>query len=163
MLEKIVSGGQTGVDRAALDAAMDLGIEVGGWCPKGRLAVDGTIPPKYLLKETPDESYRTRTHWNVRDSDATLIIFGDELTGGTALTMEFCGQLGRPYEIHQLKAAGATRSGDAENDLMEVMYWLRSQPVGVLNVAGPREETFCPIHDRAYAFLRKLFQIAQRT
>lgn len=162
MLEKIVSGGQTGVDRAALDAAMDLGIEVGGWCPKGRLAVDGTIPSKYPLTETPDESYQTRTQWNVRDSDATLIIFGDELAGGTALTMEFCGQLGKPYEIHQIKAAGASWAGTAESDVMEILYWLSSHPINVLNVAGPREETFCPIHDRAYRFLKKLFQLAQR-
>lgn len=157
MLKKVVSGGQTGVDRAALDAAMDLGIEVDGWCPKGRLAVDGTIPAKYPLTETPDESYQTRTRWNVRDSDATLIIFGDELTGGTALTIESCGQLGRPYEILQLKAAGAT-----ESDVMEILYWLKSHPIDVLNVAGPREETFCPIHGRAYALLRKFFQLAQR-
>lgn len=162
MLKKVVSGGQTGVDRAALDAAMDLGIEVGGWCPKGRLAVDGTIPAKYPLTETPDESYRTRTHWNVRDSDATLIIFGDDLAGGTALTMEFCGQLGRPYEIHQLQATGVAAAGGSESDLMEVLYRLNSHPIDVLNVAGPREEIFCPIHDRAQAFLRRLFQLAQR-
>jgi len=71
VLEKIVSGGQAGVDRAALDAAMALGIDIGGWCPRGRRAIDGEIPAKYPLKETRGKSYQTRTMWNVRDSDAT--------------------------------------------------------------------------------------------
>jgi len=163
MLQKIVSGGQTGVDRAALDAAMDLGIEVGGWCPKGRLAIDGTIPSKYPLTETPDESYHVRTEWNVRDSDATLIIFGDELTGGTAQAMEYCGQLGRPYEIYQLKGGGGSWQDDVHNNLVEAVYWLRDHPIKVLNVAGPREETFCPIYDRTYAFVSKLFQLTQKS
>lgn len=158
MFEKIVSGGQTGVDRAALDAAMDLGIEVGGWCPKGRLAVDGTIPEKYPLTETPDESYDTRTQWNVRDSDATLIVFGDELTGGTALTIEYCGQLGKPCEVHQLEAGPSDWAIGVADIPVEILYWLHDNPVRVLNVAGPREENFCPIYDRSYAFLHKLFK-----
>jgi len=73
-LRKIISGGQTGVDRAALDAAMNLGIEIGGWCPRGRTALDGVIPAKYPLIETHGKSYQTRTKWNVRDSDGTLIL-----------------------------------------------------------------------------------------
>ena len=162
MFSKVVSGGQTGVDRAALDAAMDLGIEVGGWCPKGRLAVDGTIPSKYPLKETTDESYSTRTRWNVRDSDATLIIFGDELTGGTAQTIEYCGLLGKPYGVHQLTRAGTSTAAGADRDLAEVLHWLDSLPISVLNVAGPREGTVCPVYNRTFTFLRGLFRTFQR-
>ena len=95
----IVSGGQTGVDRAALDAAMALGLEVGGWCPKGRRAADGPIPDSYPLTETKCNKYRTRTRWNVRDSDATLILCEGEPTGGTALTVQFCEQLNKPFLI----------------------------------------------------------------
>lgn len=71
---KIVSGGQTGVDRAALDVALELGLPCGGWCPKGRKAEDGVIHSRYPLKETPSEEYNERTTWNVRDSDGTLIV-----------------------------------------------------------------------------------------
>ncbi|MDQ6972658.1 MAG: putative molybdenum carrier protein, partial [Mariprofundaceae bacterium] len=96
-LRKVVSGGQTGVDRAALDAAMVLGVEVGGWCPRGRRALDGEIAAKYPLSETRGRSYQTRTKWNVRDSDATLILCRDEPSGGTALTIKYCEQLGKPF------------------------------------------------------------------
>ena len=72
---KIISGGQTGVDRAALDAALAAGIAVGGWCPKGRLAEDGPLPDHYPLEETPSRRYRQRTQWNVRDSDGTLVLY----------------------------------------------------------------------------------------
>ncbi len=161
MLEKIVSGGQTGVDRAALDAAMDLGIEVGGWCPQGRRAVDGKIPSKYPLTETPGKSYQTRTKWNVRDSDATLIICRDEPTGGTALTMEYCEQLGRPYEVYQLKGGEVARLDGPDSNPAGLAYGLSCHPFKVLNVAGPREGKFCPIYDHAYLFLHELFKLMQ--
>mgnify|MGYP003793290687 CR=1 FL=1 len=86
MIKKIVSGGQTGVDRAALDVAMQLGIPVGGWCPRGRRAEDGRIPDSYPLREASSVNYAKRTELNVRDSDGTLILSGGPLTGGTALT-----------------------------------------------------------------------------
>lgn len=85
-VRRIVSGGQTGVDRAALDVAMQLSIEHGGWCPRGRLAEDGTIPSRYDLRETRSAKYHVRTERNVVDSDATLILYRKSLTGGTLLT-----------------------------------------------------------------------------
>ena len=86
MIRRIVSGGQTGVDRAALDVALSLGIPCAGWCPRGRRAEDGPIDARYPLNETPSTSYAKRTEWNVRDSDATLILARLPLGGGTALT-----------------------------------------------------------------------------
>ena len=93
LIEKIVSGGQTGVDRAALDWALQRGVAHGGWCPKGRLAADGPLPERYLLRETDSMGYRQRTKLNVRDSDATLIFNTGVLDGGTLQTVRF-----RPWE-----------------------------------------------------------------
>jgi len=160
VLEKVVSGGQTGVDRAALDAAMGLGIDVGGWCPRGRRAADGVIPSKYPLTETRGKSYQTRTRWNVRDSDATLIICRDEPVGGTALTIRFCEQLGKPYQVCQPKAGDMSCAGNPE-DPQGVACWLDTLRVQVLNVAGPRESRRCPIYDYAYSFLIELFRFTQ--
>ena len=95
-LEKIVSGGQTGVDRAALDVAMSLGIPCGGWCPKGRKAEDGRIPDRYPLRETDSASYRKRTILNVADSDGTLILAVGELRGGTLATKRAASELRKP-------------------------------------------------------------------
>jgi len=160
VLEKIVSGGQTGVDRAVLDAAMELGIEVGGWCPRGRRAKDGIIPAKYPLQETRGKSYQTRTKWNVRDSDATLIICRDEPTGGTALTIKYCEAMNKPYYVYQLKG-GETTWVDSPEDPGAVLYWLNCFQVQILNVAGPREGKHCPIYDHAYALLTELLKMSR--
>ncbi|OIO75001.1 MAG: hypothetical protein AUJ57_00880 [Zetaproteobacteria bacterium CG1_02_53_45] len=150
-LNKVVSGGQTGVDRAALDAAMAVNLPVGGWCPKGRLALDGEIPAKYPLTETRGKSYQTRTKWNVRDSDATLIICRDEPGGGTALTIKCCEQLGKPFLVYRLQ--GDNVRGGYPEDPGPVYNWLCTNHVKVLNVAGPREGRLCPIYKHANAFL----------
>jgi hypothetical protein len=95
---KIVSGGQTGADRAALDWALAHGVECGGWCPKGRRAEDGVIPIAYPLTETPSSDYAQRTEWNVRDSDATVIFsLAPRLTGGSRLTRDLAARHGRPF------------------------------------------------------------------
>ena len=94
---KIVSGGQTGADRAALDWALAHGVECGGWCPKGRKAEDGPIDPKYPLKKTPSAAYIQRTEWNVRDSDATVLFSVNRvLSGGSKKTLEFARKHGNP-------------------------------------------------------------------
>jgi len=159
---KVISGGQTGVDRAALDAAIDLGIEVGGWCPRGRKALDGVIPAKYPLQETRGKSYQTRTKWNVRDSDSTLIICRDEPAGGTALTIKYCKQLGKPYEVYQLKAGEGLYVGYPE-DPRGIAYWLNTLNIEVLNVAGPREGKHCLIYQHAYSLLSELFHLMQNS
>ena len=128
---RVVSGGQTGVDRGALDAALAAGVPVGGWCPKGRWAEDGPIPPRYPLVETPSGDPAQRTRWNVRDSDATLIVSPGPLAGGTALTAEVARSLGRPCAVW----APVPETVDAA-----VAWIARSVPPGAtLNVAGPRE------------------------
>ena len=96
-LKKIVSGGQTGVDRTALDVAIQLGLEHGGWCPRGRMAEDGRIPECYQLTECAEPDYRLRTEQNVIDSDGTLILFHEPLTGGTRLTRRFARKHIKPY------------------------------------------------------------------
>jgi hypothetical protein len=94
----IVSGAQTGADRAGLDWAVSRGLPYDGWCPKGRTSEDGPIPPAYVLRETPTGGYRTRTAWNVRDSDVTLVFtLSDALDGGSKLTAEVARRLGRPW------------------------------------------------------------------
>ena len=145
---KMVSGGQTGVDRAALDAAIALGIPHGGWCPKGRLAEDGAIPPRYCLTETESAEYAVRTEGNVRDSDATLILCRGGPTGGTELTLRMAERWEKPHLEVNL---------DRPPDLEAVCRWLAEIRPAVLNVAGPRESQSRGIAARAEAFLRQLF------
>ena len=144
----IVSGGQTGVDRAALDAALAHGLAVRGWCPKARWAEDGPIPDRYPFRETPSADPAQRTRWNVRDSDATLILSPVPLTGGTALTVDVARALGRPHRV-------ADPSTDPVGPVAE---WVRRQAEGGrLNVAGPRESEAPGVYAASRAWLAALF------
>jgi len=150
MIERIVAGGQTGVDRAGLDAGLAVGLPVGGWCPLGRRAEDGKIPACYPLDETPSPDYRERTEWNVRDSDGTLILArGRRLTGGTALTKDLADRYGRPVLVVDLRT---------EQGPDPVIAWLEKNAITTLNVAGPRESQQPGIHDLAQAFMGRLIQ-----
>ena len=141
---KIISGGQTGVDRGALDAAISLDIPHGGWCPRGRLAEDGSIPDRYRLRETDSAEYGVRTEQNVLDGDATLILCRGPLRGGTELTLRLARQHGRPHRVVDL---------DGETDAVEVRRWLAERQVEILNVAGPRESQSPGIKALARDFL----------
>lgn len=147
MLERIVSGGQTGVDRGALDAAMACGIACSGWCPRGRRAEDGRIPDRYPLQETGSPDYRERTERNVIDSDGTLVIARGALSGGTALTRAIAQQLGRPCLVVDL---------DAAPPLERVVEWVRGHDVRILNVAGPRESQRPGIQEAARRLVAEL-------
>jgi hypothetical protein len=145
MVERIVSGGQTGVDRAALDVALELGLACGGWCPKGRRAEDGPIPERYPLRETTSSRYPQRTKANVLDSDGTLILTRNSLAGGTALTIQIAHAKGKPCWIADL-----TRSPDPA----DVRNWCLTRQIRILNVAGPRESEKPGIYEQAAEFLR---------
>ncbi len=131
----IVSGGQTGADRAAIDFAIEFSLAHGGWCPRGRKAEDGPIDERYELTETPSHRYNQRTEWNVRDSDATVVFsIMRDVTGGTALTLALARRLGKPYLHLSSEAASETGADPAA----ELLTFLGEHQVGRLNVAGPR-------------------------
>lgn len=147
MVHRIVSGGQTGVDRAALDAAIRIGIDHGGWVPKGRKAEDGRIPGHYSLCETETPNYAERTEKNVLDSDATLIVSRGPLKGGSRLTMILAMRYGKPW-LHVDLASVPEHEG-----VGSVRSWLGANQVGVLNVAGPRAGNDSAIYGLAFDLL----------
>lgn len=148
MLERILSGGQTGVDRAALDAALAAGIPTGGWCPRGRLAEDGRIPEHYPLVETNSPNYAERTRLNVAHSDATLVLNRASPRGGTRLTCMLAERLGRSLLVIDPQAPHA---------MAEIQSWLTREDIRVLNIAGPRESNQAGIYLAAWRLLVKLF------
>jgi predicted Rossmann-fold nucleotide-binding protein len=147
-VEKIISGGQTGVDRAALDAALELGISCGGWCPRGRKAEDGIVPLKYPLEETSSPDYPQRTEMNIQDSDGTLLLTWGPPVGGTLLTLRLARKHHKPYLLIDLNKG---------EEALKVLEWLKNSLIQTLNVAGPRESEAPGIHDRAWNLLRTVF------
>jgi hypothetical protein len=145
-IERIISGAQTGADRAALDFAIKHGLAHGGWCPKGRRAEDGRIPPHYELIETPSNDYEQRTRWNVRDSDATLIISkSSTLTGGSAYTRRCAEELAKPWlHVHP-----------GNDDPKTIKDFLERHRVKTLNVAGPRASTEPGIYEYVIQVLER--------
>ncbi|MBF0158897.1 MAG: putative molybdenum carrier protein [Magnetococcales bacterium] len=152
-IQRIVSGGQTGVDRAALDFALQHHVPCGGWCPRGRLAEDGIIPACYPLQEARSRRYAERTRLNVIDSDGTLILHRGTLKGGTALTWQFAKQYHKPCLVINL-----SRHTDAttEQQQQEVQQWLTHEAMTVLNVAGPRESENSGIYQQAFSFIKSI-------
>lgn len=142
---QIVSGGQTGVDQAALDTAIALGINHGGWCPAGRLSENGPIPDHYALQEHASSHYPDRTEQNVVDSDATLILYRVTPSGGTALTQRICRREGKPFLSIAID--------HPTNAKEQIVSWLGLVRPEVLNVAGPRESNEVGIHEQTRALL----------
>ena len=141
---KIISGGQTGADRAALDFALRNGIPCGGWCPKGRRAEDGLISLKYPLQETSSIAYPERTQKNIESSDGTVIFYNKKFDAGTGLTLNLCKKLGKPFLIVKLSNSSIKE---------EFRDWLNNYSIQVLNVAGPRESSEKGIYSKVTSFL----------
>ena len=144
---KIISGGQTGVDRAALDVALENGIECGGWCPAGRLDELGRIPDRYPLKELEHGSFAARTLHNVKDSDGTVIIYFETLRGGSSQTVQFCIEEQKP---HQIIDAAKMSTEDAAKVVVDLV---RKRKIDILNVAGPRQSEWPGGYDFAFRVL----------
>ncbi len=149
-LEKLVSGGQTGVDRGALDAALEANFPAAGWCPADRAAEDGTVPARYPLMPLPAGGYPERTLRNVLDSDGTVIIAPAVLTRGTRLTLEFCRRHAKPHLV--IDATQATQSTAAT----QIAKFVGERGIRVLNVAGPRASQWPQGHEFALRTIRDL-------
>jgi len=152
MIQKIISGGQTGVDQAALDAAICCGIPYGGWLPAGRKTENGPLAAKYAMDELASPSYPDRTRKNVEASDATLIISRGPLTGGSKLTENIALACRKPCLHVNLNA------NNVELAVVEVHSWLKKHAPVVVNVAGPRASSDWAIYDDAYALLLAVLQ-----
>jgi len=152
MLTKIISGGQTGADRAALDFAIEFDIPHGGWIPKGRKTEDGVLPDKYKLQEMSTASYPKRTEKNIPDSDGTLIFSRGKLTGGSALTQKLAKRHEHPWlhiDLDKVTAAEAVKF---------IAGWLDGNDIGTLNVAGPRASKDPGIYDFVVGLLDRVWR-----
>jgi hypothetical protein len=151
MIKKIVSGGQTGADRAALDFAIRFDIPCGGWVPKGRKAEDGPIPKFYNLQELPESGYTRRTEQNVIDADGTLIISSGELTGGSQYTQKMAVSHQRPWLHINLNQISSFRAVQIIRD------WIKAHQIEILNVAGPRSSKEPNIYRSVFNLLETVF------
>jgi hypothetical protein len=144
---KIISGGQTGVDRAALDVALKNGIDCGGSCPTGRLDEFGRIPDRYPLKELEQGGFTERTLRNVKGSDGTVIIYSGKLSGGTEQTVRFCVDQQRAHQLIDASKISTEKAATSIADLV------RKHKINILNVAGPRQSEWPEGYDYAYGVL----------
>lgn len=155
---KIISGGQTGVDRAALDVALKHGIESGGWCPTGRLDEFGRIPERYPVKELESGGFTERTLQNVKDSDGTVIVYPGNLSGGTEQTVRFCVEQQRPLKLIDSSNVSTEKAAQLIAD------FVRANTIDVLNVAGPRQSEWAKGYDYTTSMLEAFVSsIASRT
>lgn len=151
-LRKIISGGQTGVDRAALDACLKTGFPCGGWCPAGRRAEDGVLPDWYPLLEMDSIYYDDRTRQNIIDSHATLIIYQHDLTGGTLLTYNVANALNKPVFLFKVLPFFI------DENLDELLHFLKIHSVAILNVAGPRASQWSKAYESALLITSRLIK-----
>ena len=152
---RIISGGQTGIDQIALDAAIESGIEHGGWCPKGRLAEDGTIPEKYQLKESASKNYAVRTEKNIIESDGTLVLYWGKATGGTNLTIRLAAKHDKPCKCLDFQIFEPAVFPDV---VEQTNQWIASHEIVTLNIAGPRKSNSPELAAYVYPFLIDLFR-----
>lgn len=150
-ISRIVSGGQTGVDRAALDFAMSRGVDHGGWVPRGRRAEDGPLPAVYRVVETKSPAYAERTRKNVRDSDGTLIVCEGRPSGGTALTAAWARRKGKP--LLTIDLAGTT----IDDAAVRIREWIGHNAISTLNVAGPRASQNPGIYEKTRDLLERVW------
>jgi hypothetical protein len=146
---KIISGGQTGIDRAALDVALRHGIKCGGWCPTGRLDEFGKIPDHYPIQELPGGSFTERTLQNVKDSGGTVAVYPGKLEGGTEHTVRFCLELKRPHELIDASKISAEGAAKLIGDFVD------KNKINILNVAGPRQSEW----PEGYAYASRALDI----
>lgn len=153
MLEMIISGGQTGADRAALNAAMALNFPIGGCCPKGRAAEDGPIPDRYPLIEI-EGGYRQRTKANLENADGTVIFYRNQPTGGTELTLALCIRAKKPYLLLDIDLVDQDKAVEA------LKRFVLEKGIQILNVAGPRASSCPPVYGFVTAVISGLLQRA---
>jgi len=151
----IYSGGQAGVDRGALEAALQTGNPCAGWCPKGRLAEDGPIPPRYPLRQV-DGGYEDRTRKNVEDSDGTLILHRGPLSQGTLLTLQICRELGKPVCLVD------ANTSSPEDAAVTAQQFIEQHGIERLNVAGPRRSHWTQSYHYALDAVRALIVLLWR-
>lgn len=132
---KVISGAQTGVDRAALDAAIELGISHGGWVPKVRLAEIGPVPAKYRVQELPSSNYQARTKKNIETATATLIFVPEQVSKGTSLTIKYAEASKKPFLLVKLNSLDDPATKE------KVIKWLGKLSMATVNIAGPRESS----------------------
>ena len=153
MIKKIISGGQTGADQGGLDFALEYGIDAGGWCPKGRICENGTIPGRYPVKEVSEDDYNLRTKLNVIDSDATLVVIRDGyMEDGTHLTIDYCREFSKTWFLVDLNVM----SGQLESVYSALRNWIDENQISVLNVAGNRESNSPGIQKETTGLLERV-------